>query len=398
MMKIAIFGGTFNPIHNGHLNAIENVQKALSPDKLILMPTHIPPHKAVKDLASDEARLEMCRIVASLYENVIVSDFELKSAGKSYTVTTMEHLKSVYPGDDLYFVMGSDMLNTFLTWYQPERIMELCTLVCVCRSEADKKQAVVKAEEIRTCGGRCILIDCEAVEASSTEIRADLIAYNSSFGRIPDSVEHYISENGLYNFDKTKYNSYREYLAGILSEKRFNHSLNVADEALKLAVLYDCDREKAYFAGLVHDICKEIPIEDQYALTLRCPLDVTDVELHAPKTYHGIAGSVFLKEHFGVTDPNILSAVRYHTVAKGGMNLLEKIIYMADLISKERHYPDVEYYRDVTHKDLDLGLYEAMKFSIEDSISKTRTIPTLTLDAYNEYTLYKLSLQGETKK
>ena len=396
-MKIAIFGGTFNPIHNGHLNVIENVQKALNPDRLILMPTHIPPHKAVKDLASDEARLEMCRLVANLYENVEVSDFELKSEGKSYTVTTMEYLRSIYSDDDLYFVMGSDMLGTFLTWYMPERIMELCTLVCVCRSEDDKKQSEAKAEEIRKAGGRCILIDCEAVEASSTEIRADLIAYNTSFGRIPESVEQYILENGLYNFDKTKYNSYREYLAQNLSEKRFNHSLNVADEALKLAVLYDCDREKAYFAGLVHDICKEIPIEGQYALTLRSSLDVTDVELNAPKTYHGIAGSVFLKEHFGIDDPDILSAVRYHTVAKGGMNLLGKIIYMADLISKERHYPDVEYYRDVTHKDLDLGLYEAMKFSIEDSISKTRTIPTLTLDAYNEYTLYKLSLKGETK-
>ena len=322
-MKIAIFGGTFNPIHNGHLNVIENVQKALNPDRLILMPTHIPPHKAVKDLASDEARLEMCRLVANLYENVEVSDFELKSEGKSYTVTTMEYLRSIYSDDDLYFVMGSDMLGTFLTWYMPERIMELCTLVCVCRSEDDKKQSEAKAEEIRKAGGRCILIDCEAVEASSTEIRADLIAYNTSFGRIPESVEQYILENGLYNFDKTKYNSYREYLAQNLSEKRFNHSLNVADEALKLAVLYDCDREKAYFAGLVHDICKEIPIEGQYALTLRSSLDVTDVELNAPKTYHGIAGSVFLKEHFGIDDPDILSAVRYHTVAKGGMNLLE---------------------------------------------------------------------------
>ncbi|MCD8006800.1 MAG: nicotinate (nicotinamide) nucleotide adenylyltransferase [Oscillospiraceae bacterium] len=397
-MRIAIFGGTFNPIHNGHLNVIENVQKTLNPDKLILMPTHIPPHKAVKDLASDEARLEMCRLVAQMYHGVEVSDFELKSEGKSYTVTTMENLHSTYPDDELYFVMGSDMFHTFLTWVKPHRIMELCTLVCVCRSDDDRKRAESDAVEIRLAGGNCILIDCEAVEASSTEIRADVIAYNSTFGQVPENVERYILEKSLYNFDKTKYNSYREYLAGILSEKRFNHSLNVADEALKLAVLYDCDREKAYFAGLVHDICKEIPTSEQYALTLRSPLDVTDVELNAPKTYHGIAGSVFLEEHFGITDPDILSAVRYHTVAKGGMNLLEKIIYMADLISKERHYPDVEYYRDVTHKDLNLGLYEAMKFSIEDSISKTRTIPTLTLDAYNEYTLYKLSLKGKTEK
>lgn len=230
---------------------------------------------------------------------------------------------------------------------------------------------------------------------SSTGIRADLIAYQSSFGAVPDAVEEYILKNNLYNFDKSKYNSYKENLEKNLSEKRFVHSLNVADEALKLAVLNNCDREKAYFAGLMHDVCKEIPAEEQKALALKSRFTVSDVELDAPKTHHGIAASKYLEDVFGVKDDEILSAVRYHTVAKSKMTTLEKIVYMADLISAERHYKDVDFYRCTAHRDLNLGMYEAMKFTLNYSIEKKRTIPVSTLEAYNEYTLYKNSLSTD---
>ena len=89
----------------------------------------------------------------------------------------------------------------------------------------------------------------------------------------------------------------------------------------------------------------------------------------------------------------MLSAIRYHTVAKGGMTLLEKIIYIADLISVERDYKDVGYIRECTYKDINLGMYEAMKFSVGYSCTHTRTIPLSTLMAYNEFTCYKLSLE-----
>lgn len=385
-MKIAVLGGTFNPVHIGHLNLIKNVISAIKPDKFLLIPTHIPPHKPVSDLADDIHRLNMLKIAAKTIPTVEVDDFELNNPDKSYTVTTMEHLKTVYPDDEIFFVMGSDMLFTFLDWYKPQRIMQLCTLVAASRSKDDCEAVYGFAEKIKKMGYGCIVVECEPVEISSTEVRAGLISERTSNGFVLPEVEEYILKNNLYNFDKSKYNNYVDYLKSNLSQKRFVHSVNVANEALRLAVLNGCDRNKAYFAGLVHDICKELPPEEQLELVKRSRFRVTDVELCAPKTHHAIAGSVYLSEKFGITDEEILSAVRYHTVAKGGMNTLEKIVYMADLISAERDYKDVGYIRSCTRTDIDLGMYEAMKFTVKHSVKNMRLIPDITLDAYNEYT------------
>ena len=180
-----------------------------------------------------------------------------------------------------------------------------------------------------------------------------------------------------------------------LSKKRYEHSLYVADEALMLARHFGADEDKCYLSGLLHDICKEISKDSQKELMSRSQFEISKTELNAPKTYHGIAASVFIKEEFGITDPEILSAIRYHTVAKGGMSLIEKILYMADLISFDRVYKDVDYIRACTYEDIDRGMYEAMKFSVNYSVEHMRTIPQSTLDAYNEYTLIEIKRLGD---
>lgn len=192
-----------------------------------------------------------------------------------------------------------------------------------------------------------------------------------------------------------KFENYRAHLEAVLSKKRYEHSLYVADEALKLARHFGADEEKCFLAGLLHDICKEISTPAQLKLMERSEFPISDTERNAPKTYHAIAASVFIKEEFGITDPDILSAIRYHTVAKGGMNLIEKILYMADLVSFDRVYEDVDYIRACTYDNIDRGMYEAMKFSVNDSVEHVRTIPRSTLDAYNEYTLIELKRLGD---
>lgn len=388
-MKTVIFGGTFNPIHIGHIADIKAALKKLKPDRLIVMPTHIPPHKRAAELAPDEARLKMCRIALKDIKGCKVSDYEILKGGKSYTVATVEHFHEENPCDELYFLMGSDMLMTFLDWYMPERIMELATLVCISRSQKDSAAIEKNAEKIRQTGGRVIIIDSDPIEISSTDIRSHIAAYGNGGGLVPKAVEKYIMKNKLYNFDKTKYNNYVAFLKERLSEKRFIHSMNVADESLKLALLNGVDPDRAYFAGLMHDCCKEIPKEEQLSLALKCKFPISEVELSAPKTHHGIAGAVYLEEHFGIKDDEILSAVRYHTVARGGMTMLEKIVYMADLISAERSFEDVETIRSVTREDIDLGMFEALKFSICYSIDHVRAIPASTFEAYNDAVRYK---------
>lgn len=183
----------------------------------------------------------------------------------------------------------------------------------------------------------------------------------------------------------------KEYLRQNLSAKRFHHSLCVADAAKRLAEINGADPDKCYLSGLLHDICKEMPKQEQLELVMRSEYEVSEIEIRAPKTHHAIAGAVFVKERYGITDPDILTPIRWHTVGKGGMNLYEQILYMADLISDERDYKDAEFIREITYSDLTRGLYEAFKFMVKDNVKKCRLIPQATLDAYNEYTALEIA-------
>ena len=183
---------------------------------------------------------------------------------------------------------------------------------------------------------------------------------------------------------------YRKYLKENLSSKRYRHSVNVSAAAWDLAEKFGgVDPYKAEFAGLVHDISKEEPREVQYDKVLRCKMDVCEEEKQAFKVWHGIAGAVTLQEEFGVEDMDVLRAVRYHTIGHKGMSQLEKIVYLADMISVERNYPDVEVMRRKTWEGLDVGMLYALEISMQKLIRKETLIPYHTLEAYNEY-IYKL--------
>lgn len=197
-MKTVIFGGTFNPFHFGHLKLIKEVKNAVRPDRFILMPAHVPPHKVAEDLVDDADRLEMCRLAAKEIDGVEVSDYEINAGGKSYTVLTLEHLHEQYPDDELYFAMGSDMLISFLNWYKPDRIMELATLVCNCRDENDQAAIQSAKFEIESRGRRCILTQCEPLVCSSTDVRSRISMGLPIDDLVPKPIAEYIEKRGLY--------------------------------------------------------------------------------------------------------------------------------------------------------------------------------------------------------
>ena len=170
-MKIGVFGGTFNPVHLGHLNCLKSVAEQASLDKMIVMPDRIPPHKQAEDLASSEDRLNMCRLAFADIPCVEISDWELKQEGKSYSVITLRHLKEIYPHDKLFFIMGSDMLLSFEEWYQYKEILSLSALICVARSHEDIDHIEVKAKQLKAEGGEIIIVKTDPFEVSSTEIR-----------------------------------------------------------------------------------------------------------------------------------------------------------------------------------------------------------------------------------
>lgn len=180
----------------------------------------------------------------------------------------------------------------------------------------------------------------------------------------------------------------RRFLEKNLSAKRYEHSLNVAAECRKLAEKYGEDPEKAYFAGLLHDICKELPAQEQLDLVRESESDfaVCREELETRSLWHGIAGAYFIKTKFGIEDIDILNAVRFHTVGRAGMSRLEEIVYLGDLVSAERDYKDVDKMRKIVYTDIDEAMLAALAFSVKSVIKKGGVIPPCTTEAYNFYT------------
>lgn len=175
-----------------------------------------------------------------------------------------------------------------------------------------------------------------------------------------------------------------------LSKKRFQHSLNVAEEAGKLAEKFGYpDTEKAYLAGLLHDICKEIPKDEQLEMVKKSKLAVSDVELCTPPLFHAVAGAWYAENVLNIRDDELLGAIRYHTVGRAGMSMLEEIIYLADLISADRNYKDVNKMRKLAYQSLEKAMLEALKFSVTDVVAKGSMLPYHTIEAYNYYTAEK---------
>lgn len=178
-----------------------------------------------------------------------------------------------------------------------------------------------------------------------------------------------------------------------LSEKRYTHSVNVAEECRKLAKTYCEDEEKAYFAGLVHDVCKEVPAQELKQMAVESNLNMTEAELETKALWHAVAGAGFVRDSLMIEDEDIINAVRFHTIGRAGMTRLEEIVYVGDLISADRTYKDVKKFRKLAYQDMDRVMLEALIFSIESVTEKKGMISEYTLEAYNQYVLKERRIQ-----
>jgi nicotinate-nucleotide adenylyltransferase len=197
MEKIAIFGGTFNPIHNGHIHLCEECDAVFQFDRILLMPTNIPPHKTAEDLASNEDRLMMCRLACEDYPKISVCDLEMRMQGISYTVHTVKELKKRYPTAKLYWIIGSDMLFSFHKWYCYREILEYVTLIAGARYPEEYERMAEYAEKVLKAGQKVRIIRSEVLTVSSTQIRSAL-EMGKQAEHLAPKVEAYIAEHGLY--------------------------------------------------------------------------------------------------------------------------------------------------------------------------------------------------------
>ncbi|HEX2986046.1 MAG TPA: nicotinate-nucleotide adenylyltransferase [Caproiciproducens sp.] len=197
MQKIAVYGGTFNPIHNGHIHLARQFAIKLGIDRVLLIPTRIPPHKQAHDLASAEDRLEMCRL-ASQDHIFTVSDMEIHREGPSYTSDTLLELKRQNPGCELYLFMGEDMFITVQDWYQPEILFSVATLCAAPRSREGLQSLYDHARKLEKCGAKTAICNIKFLPISSTMIRNAVKNGKSISGLVSPAVEDYIREKRLY--------------------------------------------------------------------------------------------------------------------------------------------------------------------------------------------------------
>lgn len=180
---------------------------------------------------------------------------------------------------------------------------------------------------------------------------------------------------------------YKALLRSRLSDYRYNHSLCVAESAVELAEKYGADKEKALVAGLLHDITKEADRAEHFALFEESKMNLTELERRNPKLWHAMSGAAYLKLKLNITDEEILSAVRYHTTARANMTLLDKVIYIADFISADRDYDDVDIVRELASKDLESTMMYTQKYSINELVRKGSPIHPDSIAAYNNLIL-----------
>ncbi len=346
MQKIGIMGGTFNPIHFGHIKIARTAMCEYHLDRVIFLTSGNPPHKREIEILDANIRHIMVKRAIEGIDGFFACDYEVKKQTYSYTVKTLRHFKEIYPDDEIYFIIGGDSLRDFDKWYKPREILKLCTLLVYDRTGGEIESDFAKQ------------IHGEKIEISSTEIR-DMIKNGEDIsGLVTKCVADFIGRNNLYR----QIGDFETKLKLMLKEERFLHSLRVRDMAEKMAEIFGADKEKARLAGLLHDNAKNMDNPLERCRDLEVELD--EYELKNPALIHAKLGEKTAMCEFGITDPEILSAIRNHTVGNSKMGLLDKIIFVADLAESGRNFPDVDKLRKLAFSDIDAAVAECVRGTI----------------------------------
>ena len=355
-MRLGIYGGTFSPPHVGHVEAAEAFCREMNLDKLLIIPTFVPPHKIKSDDATSEQRLEMCRLAFSHIPCAEISDMEIKRGGKSYTYLTLEELSG--DGVELFFLCGTDMILTFDEWKRYEYIFSLAT-ICYARRENDAQNTLKIREKIgqyEKMGAKIVEIDHDVKEISSTEIR-EMIAHRSEDTPISKAVLNYVWKERIYSFSENSV-KLEDTIRSLLSERRFLHTLGVARAAVRIANAVDeALAAKAKVAAMLHDVTKEM---DQQALVEKYGISLSDDDTRSPEILHAITAVPYVSEHFPeFAAEEILSAIRSHTTGDENMSILAKIIFVADYIEEGRKYAASKELRHRLYSELDASQNES---------------------------------------
>lgn len=369
-MKIAVFGGAFNPVHREHVNLAKSAVKELGLDKIIIMPSAVSPHKSGKLSVGFWHRFETCRIAFKEIPQAEVSNFELTRGGVSYTYATCEHFASLYPDAERYLIVGGDMLASFPEWKNPQTILGLFDIAACAREE---KSSFARAKERveKLFGVKVSAIPFVGERVSSTAIRTLAALDENLNGYVPDEVCQYIKSNSLYVM--------KELLPvkHMLTESRWRHTLRVAVMCAENASRVGLEESRAITMAALHDCAKYLNADSPYLKGFELPADVPEPVIHQ---YTG----AYVAEHtFGVKDPLVLDAIKYHTTGRENMTDAAVLLYLCDMLEEGRTFDGADYLRGIFKQNLRLCFKEALCHQVKYLQSRNSPVDGLTLRAYN---------------
>ncbi len=366
IMDILFFGGSFDPVHNGHYGILKTAIDYKKFDKLIVMPVGTPGHKAVCKVPFVIRKLMAQTAFSKLGVDLEVSDFEGNSKEKSYSYITMDYLHSIYPDGEIWFVIGADSAINLDKWKNWQYLASKVNFLVFAREVDDGEELAAAVEKIKEYSSKTTILKSPVVPISSTELRR-MIAEGEDFSQWVDpDVEKIITENNLYHTDYYTRNidTAKMLVPMMLREKRAMHTFNVEKLAVELAEKYGVDVNKARLCALLHDIMKQA--DDDIMLHRALQSDIIDRIKSKPlPVLHGFAAADYAKREMDIEDSETLMALKSHTCGRRGMSDLEKVIYLADMLSEERNYPEKENLLKLAREEsLDIAMEQALRDSI----------------------------------
>ena len=346
MTKLGIMGGTFNPIHNGHIEIARIARQTAGLDEVLFLPDGEPPHKQIETLASGASRYSMTVLAVYGCAGFEASELEIRRSGTTYTVDTLAQLRSQRPDDEIYYIVGADTLYQIEHWKAPEKLGAMCSLIAVPRP-GDDRALSAQAEHIRKrLNIRVYLAEESGPDISSTEIRARASRGGDLATLVPAAV---------------------------------------AETAVILAARFGVNPIQAHQAGLLHDCAKGLDASALTALIRSGGISADECELSMPALLHAPAGEALARSQYHVNDAAVLSAIRWHTTGRRNMTRLEKVIYLADMIEPEREdYPGLGDIRALAETDLDAAVRMAAAKSVDYVMERGKKLHPRTIELARE--------------
>jgi nicotinate-nucleotide adenylyltransferase len=369
-VKLAILGGSFNPVHLGHLFLVDAVLSSLQYDRVVMIPAYRSPFKlAAKDMEDTAGdRLEMLAAAVSGDPRLAVDDCEIRRGGISYTVDTLEDIIARYlPDGKPALIIGDDVATEFLNWKDSKKILSLADIIVARRINSERVDYPFPHTRI----------DNEVMNVSSQMTRERIQARKDWRSLVPSDAAAVIEDRRLYGFsdgaeaqgeneDCGKRAILRVEAAAreTLNMARFLHSRNTALLAHDLCLRFGLDPKAGYLAGIAHDLGKQLGNEKLLELAKSDGMKITSLEKVRPNLLHGRAAAVLLKENYRIHNKDVLEAVVFHTSGSPDMGPLAKVVYIADKIEVSRNIYPAMRKTFIEEGNLDSLLYTVLKKTV----------------------------------